>query len=265
MSTRELVDFWDKHPCNANRGKVAAGDEAYFDRIRMNKERVEPHIIPFMDLTRWYGKQVLDVGCGLGTQAIWFAMQGAWVTGCDFSLDSLALAERHKATIPENVGEHVLLKMVDFDCGIYPRQHYDLIWAWGSLHHMQTPARNLRGLRAHCAKADTVLKLMVYHRDSLKVWRLMAIYGQDWRRWTESNGPVPVSDAYTLSQAIRMVELAGWQVTSAKVDHIFPWSIKHYKQGKYVKAIHWRWMPEKLFRRLEQKWGFHILIEARPR
>lgn len=257
-------DFWDAHPCNANRGKLAAGEEQYFRQIRANKQKAEPHLLPFMEPDKWAGKQVLDVGCGLGTQAVWFAQRGAWVTGCDFSLDSLALAERHANTETEITRAHILLRMVDFDRGIYPRHPFDLIWAWGSLHHMLTPARNLRALRAHCAGPKTVLKLMVYHRHSLKVARLMAIHGHNWRQWTESSGPVPVSDAYSLTRAVAMVELAGWRVDRAFVTHIFPWSIKHYKQGKYVKAFPWRILPARAFGWLEQRWGFHILIEARP-
>jgi 2-polyprenyl-3-methyl-5-hydroxy-6-metoxy-1,4-benzoquinol methylase len=262
--SNESEEFWSAHPCNARRGRLAAGDEVYFEQIRRNKAIAEPHLLPFMETSRWREKEVLDVGCGLGTQAVWFAENGAWVTACDFSHDSLALAERHAATQSDLVRDHILLKPLDFDRGIYPRHHYDLIWAWGTLHHMLTPARNLRALRAHCAGPNTVLKVMVYHRKSLKVWRLMARHGRDWRKWTEANGPVPISDAYTVKEARAAVELAGWRVDSVRVTHIFPWALKPYKQGRYEKAFPWNVMPEKWNKYLESRYGFHILIEARP-
>jgi 2-polyprenyl-3-methyl-5-hydroxy-6-metoxy-1,4-benzoquinol methylase len=263
----DSADFWDAHPCNARRGRVADGEKTYFQDIRANKVIVEPHLMPFMERDRWNGKTVLDVGCGIGTQAVLFAEAGAWITATDFSLDSLALAERHRdsAEWGEAFQSRMILRKLDYDRDIYPRHHFDLIWAWGSLHHMQTPARNLRALRAHCAGTNTTLKLMVYHRQSLKVWRLMAIHGDQWRKWTEADGPVPVSNAYRLSSAIAMVELAGWQVTSARVTHIFPWSVKHYNKRKFVKAFPWNVVPARAFRWLEDRYGFHILITAVPR
>lgn len=259
-----LSDFWDQHPCNARRGDASKGDQSYFSQIRGNKAIAEPHLLPFMELDRWTGKEILDVGCGVGTQAVWFARAGAWVTAVDFSHRSLDLAKRHALSESESVAEHIVFSDLDFDRGIYPRHIYDLIWAWGTLHHMLTPARNLRALSAHCAGPRTVLKLMVYHRASLKVWGLMARHGRDWRQWTEANGPVPVSDAYTLRQAMSMVELSGWRIDNVRITHIFPWSVKHYKKREYVKALPWRLMPARTFRWLEERWGFHILIEARP-
>ena len=40
------------------------------------------------------GKKVLEIGCGSGKQACYFAAQGAEVTGIDISLESLNAAER---------------------------------------------------------------------------------------------------------------------------------------------------------------------------
>ncbi len=41
------------------------------------------------------GKQILDVGCGSGIYAVYFAKRGAEVTGVDFSASMLTLAERN--------------------------------------------------------------------------------------------------------------------------------------------------------------------------
>ena len=40
------------------------------------------------------GKKLLEIGCGSGEQAVYFAMQGAEVTIVDISLESLKIAER---------------------------------------------------------------------------------------------------------------------------------------------------------------------------
>ena len=55
---------------------------------------VEPHIPAFAQFERWKGKKVLEVGCGIGTDAINFARAGARVTAVDLSDESLKLAKQ---------------------------------------------------------------------------------------------------------------------------------------------------------------------------
>ncbi len=238
-------------------------DAEYFAQVRAKKAKAEPHLLPFMDVKRWKDRTVLDVGCGLGTQSVWFAQAGAEVTATDFSEVSCDMAIRH--ALASGVSEQMIVRQRNYDVDFIPRRTYDLIWAWGSLHHMRGPRRVLAGLRAHCAHQDTRLKVMLYHSHSTKVLRLLLRHGKDWRHWTEANGPVPISNAYSVTEAVAMIELAGWQVDNYRISHIFPWKVSAYKRGEFVKGFPYNLMPEPTFRRLEERWGFHILLNARPR
>ena len=265
MSTtyNDCSDFWNRYPCNARHGDRAQTDAEYFAQVRAKKYRAEPHLYPFMEPMAWKNKTVLDVGCGIGTQSVWFAQAGAEVTSTDFSEISLDMTIRH--TLAAGIADRVVTRHVDYDEGWVPRVPYDLIWAWGTLHHMKQPTRILRLLADRCTRPSTTLKMMVYHKHSTKVLRLMLRHGSRWREFTEANAPVPVSDAYSLERARALVELSGWKVKSARVAHIFPWSVKHYIRGEFVRGFPWNVVPDSMFKKLERKWGFHLLIEARPK
>lgn len=259
-------EFWNLHPCNARHADrtKSLNDADYFRKIRSKKLTAEPHMVPFMDLGNVAGKTILDVGCGIGVQAYLFAMYGADVTATDSSKVACEMAMRH-AFVGGAEGIMVV-RPWDYDNGsyVYPRFPYDVILAWGTLHHMRDPARVLAGLRLNCCGPDTTLKVMVYHRRSTKAWRLMATHGYEWRKHTEAAEGCPISNAYTRREAREMLEDAGWEVTSCEVDHIFRWDIPSYRLGQWREGAPWCWMPESMFHWLEKRFGWHLLLTARP-
>lgn len=80
------------------------------------------------------GKRILDVGCGMGENAILLAARGAHVTGVDISPRSIEAAKRLAArTSVEGTAEFLCgpLETIDF-----PAASFDVIWGDGVLHHV---------------------------------------------------------------------------------------------------------------------------------
>lgn len=97
-------------------------------RRRFNKEF---RFRLFQDLK---GKQVLDLGCGDGTNSVLLAQRGASVIGVDLSQKSIALAkERAKINHVESQTSFHCSPIELFEL---PENSIDVIWGDGILHHV---------------------------------------------------------------------------------------------------------------------------------
>ena len=65
--------------------KIKASPKEYFEEVRSKKYFVEKHIPKFANFKKYKNKNVLEIGCGIGTDAIEFIRNGSNYTGIDFS------------------------------------------------------------------------------------------------------------------------------------------------------------------------------------
>ncbi len=272
-------DYWNNRPCNIRHSTQPVGTKEYFDEVEARKYLVEPHIPAFADFEKWRGKKVLEIGCGIGTDTINFARHGAQVTTVDLSDKSMALA-RQRAEVfglsdrirfcPGNAEE--LTKFV-------PVEPYDLIYSFGVIHHTPHPDAVLEQLRQYTHDAAkpaansglaTTVKIMVYYKWSWKVAAILVTegHGQFWKlddlvaRSSEAQTGCPITYTYTRSSGQALLERHGFKVTKVEVDHIFPYRIPDYVQYRYVREPYFAWMPPAMFRALERRAGWHLLLTA---
>jgi len=266
----QVTAYWSARPCNSrhSRANIDAEPGRYHWEVSRRKGRVEPHLFRFAELDRWHGKQVLDLGCGIGTESLAFAASGAHVTGLDLSRASVDIAIKRAAAA--GLLGRAMFYVADMEAEPLPDEwgSYDLVWAWGSVHHTPHPAIAVWNAAEYLASGGE-LRLMVYHRLSTKALRLWARAGfpRDFdaavAKGSEAQPGCPITHTYTRSSARRLVEGAGLRVESIEVDHIFPWDGHAYGRHEYVKGWPWRWLPGWLFRRLERVLGWHLMVVAR--
>jgi ubiquinone/menaquinone biosynthesis C-methylase UbiE len=262
-------DYWNRRPCNIRHSTQPVGSRAYFDEVEARKYFVEPHIPAFAEFERWCGKKVLEIGCGIGTDTVNFARHGAWVTSVDLSEKSLEIAQ-------QRVKVYGFEKQVKFYSGnaedlrsFVPVESYDLIYSFGVIHHTPRPERVLEHLREY-AKPGTTMKIMVYHRRSHKVGWILLTEGKGafWKldnlvaKNSEAQTGCPVTYSYSRRGGRELLERHGFRVREIQVEHIFPYRIRDYVQYRYVKEFYFRWMPQPVFRALERRFGWHLLLTA---
>lgn len=263
--------YWDARPCNIRHSPSPVGTRQYFEEVEARKYFVEPHIPLFAQFDRWEGKRVLEIGCGIGTDTISFARAGASVTAVDLSAESVALAERRAEVfgLRDRIQFHVanaeeLVQAV-------PPEPYDLVYSFGVIHHTPHPERIIEQVRRHYTGPETVFKCMVYHKYAWKVFSIILGegHGAFWKsaelvaRSSEAESGCPVTYTYSKRDARRLLE-PHFKVEDARVEHIFPYRIRDYVQHRYVRNWYFRAMPTPMFRLLERRLGWHLLVTASP-
>ena len=197
---------------------------------------------------------MLEVGCGLGTAAINFARHGADYTGFDLSQKSVDMAKQ-RFEVYGFPGKFYQGNAETLDQYL-PTDKYDLIYSWGVIHHSPEPKKIIKQIKNYLAP-DGTFKLMLYAKNSWKSFMIDAGFDQP-----EAQYGCPV--AYTYSEDdIR--ELLGdeFDIVSMTQDHIFPYQIEPYKQGQYIKQPWFENMPVQVFRVLEKRLGWHLMITAK--
>ena len=260
-------DYWNARPCNIRHSTAPIGTKEYFDQVEARKYHVEYHIPGFAQFSCWRDKKVLEIGCGIGTDTINFARAGAQVTAVDLSERSIEIARTRAGVFGLKDRIRFILGNAEQLSTFVPVEPYDLIYSFGVIHHTPHPDAVLDQLRKY-ARPGTAIKVMVYHRHSYKVVYILLTEGRG-RFWklpelvaknSEAQTGCPVTYTYTRRQGRELVERHGFRVTGIKVDHIFPYRIPDYVQYRYVKKWHLRWMPRPMFRVLERRFGWHLLL-----
>ena len=277
MSIDKIRAYWNQRPCNIRHSPVDIDRDplTYSRQVSRRKLFVEPHIWTHAEPPLWAGAYVLDLGCGIGTQAILFAKAGAEVLAVDLSQKSLEIAR--KRVFAEGLENHITLLCEDIEqpwawLPLYAQRDFDLVYSFGVLHHTPHARWALYGLQSWMTK-ESELRIMVYNRFSWKALWIMLTYGKGrfWR-WakliaehSEAQTGCPYTQTYTPGSIRRMLAHVGYEAVSVTKDHIFPYQIEEYKQYRYVLEPFWNKVPSWLFRWLEHRFGWHLLVQAKPK
>ena len=251
----QVRNYWDSRPCNIRHSAAPIGTRQYFEEITERKYFVEPHIPGFAQFDKWSKKTVLEIGCGIGTDAVSFAKMGAEYTGIELSAESLQLAQKRFELFGLE-GKFVLGDAEELN--IEEFKTYDLIYSFGVLHHTPDIQKALRNIRKLSHK-NSQIKIMLYAKNSWK--QKMIDGGLD---QPEAQFGCPIANSYSKEEVEAMMTDSGFEVTSIRQDHIFPYVVQDYKEYKYVREPWFQEMPPKMFSILEKNFGWHLLIDAVP-
>lgn len=251
----DVLQYWDRRPCNVRHSTREVGTREYFDEVEARKYFVEPHIPGFAQFERWRDRAVLEIGCGLGTDAVNFARAGSRYTGVDVSQVSLDLARKRF---------EVFGLPGDFHCGnaeeigerLTPST-FDLVYSFGVIHHTPRPRAVIESARK-LIRPDGELRIMLYARQSWKAIMIEEGFDQP-----EAQSGCPIALTYSAEQVRELLDGA-FEVVDITQAHIFPYIIEKYIRYEYEPQPWFKAMPPELFAALERRLGWHMLITARP-
>jgi ubiquinone/menaquinone biosynthesis C-methylase UbiE len=250
----DVQDYWDERPCNIRHSKSPIGSVEYFNEVEARKYFVEPHILEFASFQEWQGKSVLEIGCGIGTDAVNFVRAGAFYTGVELSGASLEIAKQRFNQFKLE-GSFIKGNAEELS-SVLEEGAFDLIYSFGVLHHTPSIDNALREIRKYMNK-ESHFKFMVYAANSWKQSMINAGLDQP-----EAQNGCPIANSYTRSQIEEILNKAGFKIDSIAQDHIFPYEVDSYKEHIYKKTPWFAAMPPNVMNVLEINFGWHLLINA---
>lgn len=135
-------------------------DERMVQGSRLFASRENPFdvVIPLSGLA---GKDVLEIGCGLGFHTELMIRAGGKVISADLS-ESAVIATQARLRIKQLPGSVLQGDAEDLP---FPTNSFDLVWSWGVIHHSTRTGRVVREIGRVLRPAGEC-RLMVYNRDS---------------------------------------------------------------------------------------------------
>ena len=119
--------YWDDHIHDLEISSHSPGSREFFaDLDQYHFEKLH-HLPRLIDFNAYRGKQVLDVGCGAGTDLVRFAKGEALVSGVDLSSSAIALAKQNFA----QQGLAADLREADGEQLPFDDNAFDLVFAHG--------------------------------------------------------------------------------------------------------------------------------------
>lgn len=161
MTTEAIRRYWNERIHDLEMTSHPVGSREFFadlDEYRFDKLRYLPELV---DFGGFRGQQLLEIGCGIGTDLARFARGGAVVTGLDLSQTAIDLAGKNFA----HLGLTGDLRVADGEHLPFADASFDVVYGHGVLQYAAAPERII-------AEAHRVLKpggqgiFMVYNRVS---------------------------------------------------------------------------------------------------
>ena len=249
-----IVEYWNRQPCNIGHSDHPVGTAEYFEAVTAKRYRAEPHILDFAGFHLWRGARVLEIGCGIGTDAEQFARHGAEYVGIDLSAESVAMS-RQRFDLFGLEGEFHNMDAADTQA-MAALGEFDLVYSCGVLHHYPDMTTCLNNI--HTALEDTgEFRMLVYAKNSWKYAMIRKGLDQ-----FEAQAGCPYAQAYS-NQDIYNLLNGKFEVLRIRQAHCFMYNVPKYREGIYELEPWFAAMSEEMREAVKEYLGWHLLIKAK--
>lgn len=119
------------------------GTAAGFRRIEADRRAEQPWMEETFAWAGFAGRDVLEIGVGLGTDHVWLGRAGARLSGVDLTPRCIDLTRARL----EQEGLASDLRVMDADELAFPDASFDAVYSFGVLHHVADPLRAFAEVR----------------------------------------------------------------------------------------------------------------------
>lgn len=156
-----IAAYWDQHIHDLAIATDPVGTSGFFRQLEEYRYQKLNYLPRLVDFSRYQGKRLLEVGCGVGTDLVRFAVAGAHVSGIDLSQTAIDLAGR-------NFTMHGLkadLFVMNGECMQFPDNSFEVVYAHGVLQYTADTGKMIAEIHRVLEPGGEAI-MMVYNRIS---------------------------------------------------------------------------------------------------
>jgi len=167
LARREAQKQWEANPCGASTVRDIAPEtvEWFREARRVRYDEYAPWLRATTGIGEIRGKDVLEIGVGLGSDHFTLASGGNRMTALDLSREHLRLTQRHLSL----EGLSTTAVHGDMEKMPFPDASFDVVYSFGVLHHTDHMEKAVAEIRRVLRPGGRAI-IGVYHRDSVFFW-----------------------------------------------------------------------------------------------
>jgi 2-polyprenyl-3-methyl-5-hydroxy-6-metoxy-1,4-benzoquinol methylase len=248
--TSTISNYWNEHIHDLAIAKHPVGSEGFFNDLEDYRFEKLDYLPRVVDFSRYRGKSVLEIGCGVGLDLVRFASGGAKVSGVDCAQQSIELARR----LFSQRGLEADLRVMDGEALDYRESTFDLVYAHGVIQYTANPGNMVSEMQRVLKPGGEAIAMLYNRRSWLNLLsKVMNV--------TLEHEDAPVLRRYSIAETRDLFR--GFSSVRI-VPERFPVKTRLHRgwkgtayNGVFVPLFHV--LPRILVRR----WGWHIMIFAR--
>jgi len=177
ISVNDVKGYWDAHPCQNTLSRKIDRSEYFLDITSKRFNGREWHVPLIAKFEEFKNKDLLEIGCGIGTDGFEFAKNGARYVGIDLSPNSISLAEERFRLFAVSG----IFKVVNAEESLpFADNSFDHIYSFGVIHHTPNTEAIIDEMYRVLRPGGT-FTVMVYNRSSINYYVEIQFLRRLWR------------------------------------------------------------------------------------
>jgi len=266
---KETQEHWSSIPIGTktegfDQSEPAFDKEYFASHSKFRFETYAPWLRDAAGFDRFAGKDVLEVGCGMGTDLLEFARGSARVVGIDLTPTHIRLATKRFSLF----GQTGTFVIGDAEHLPFPDASFDHVYSNGVLHHTPGTQEAINEIHRVLRPGGTA-QILLYHKNSLVYYlrivlesgskRLVRhlLNGKSLREFSlervlsaSTDGETnPLTKVYTRTQAAQLMQ----RFRNVEV------TVHHLRKGDFPLS---GFVPARLLDRLSDRVGWYVAMKG---